>query len=162
MQAVGKNVGSLNEYRTIYEQSVQTILAELEVAKRRIEALSPEAAIPKDIRPEYQELKDEIKKLGGTKRIRELLAAEEGTNRQAFIQNKRVVVTTAARVVSDPLFGRVRFDVLMADEAPFIPAPFLLAAAGLVRGRILLSGDSRDIPVAWIWETAATASGRRR
>ncbi|MGH7208624.1 MAG: hypothetical protein ACREIL_04480, partial [Nitrospiraceae bacterium] len=77
MQAVGKNVGSLNEYRTIYEQSVQKILAELEVAKRRIEELSPEAAIPKDIRPEYHELKDEIKKLGGTKKIRELLAAEE-------------------------------------------------------------------------------------
>src|SRR5207249_9292732 len=89
----GKNVGSLNEYRSIYEQSVQTILAELEVAKRRIEALSPEAAIPKDIRPEYQELKDEIKKLGGTKQIRELLAAEEGTNRQAFLQTKRVVAT---------------------------------------------------------------------
>jgi hypothetical protein len=162
MQAVGKNVGSLNEYRTIYEQSVQTILAELEAAKRRIEALSPEAAIPKDIRPEYHELKDEIKKLGGTKKIRELLAAEEGTNRQAFVQTKRVVATTAARVVSDPLFARVRFDVLIADEAPFIPAPFLLAAAGLVRERIVLFGDPRDIPVAQAWRPAwATPIGRK-
>jgi hypothetical protein len=162
MQAMGKNVGSLNEYRTIYEQSVQTILAELEVAKRRIEALSPEAAIPKDIRPEYHELKDEIKKLGGTKKIRELLAAEEGTNRQAFVQTKRVVATTAARVVSDPLFARVRFDVLIADEAPFIPAPFLLAAAGLVRERIVLFGDPRDIPVAQAWRLAwATPIGRK-
>jgi len=162
MQAVGKNVGSLNEYRSIYEQSVQTILAELEVAKRRIEALSPEAAIPKDIRPEYHELKDEIKKLGGTKKIRELLAAEEGTNRQAFLQTKRVVATTAARVVSDPLFARVRFDVLIADEAPFIPAPFLLAAAGLVRERIVLFGDPRDIPVAQAWRPAcASPIGRK-
>jgi hypothetical protein len=162
MQAVGKNVGSLNEYRTIYEQSVQTILAELEAAKRRIEALSPEAAIPKDIRPEYHELKDEIKKLGGTKKIRELLAAEEGTNRQAFVQTKRVVATTATRVVSDPLFARVRFDVLIADEAPFIPAPFLLAAAGLVRERIVLFGDPRDIPVAQAWRPAwATPIGRK-
>ena len=162
MQAVGKNVGSLNEYRSIYEQSVQTILAELEVAKRRIEALSPEAAIPKDIRPEYQELKDEIKKLGGTKKIRELLAAEEGTNRQAFLQTKRVVATTAARVVSDPLFARVRFDVLIADEAPFIPAPFLLAAAGLVRERIVLFGDPRDIPVAQAWRPAGATPIARK
>ena len=162
MQAVGKNVGSLNEYRSIYEQSVQTILAELEVAKRRIEALSPEAAIPKDIRPEYQELKDEIKKLGGTKQIRELLAAEEGTNRQAFLQTKRVVATTAARVVSDPLFARVRFDVLIADEAPFIPAPFLLAAAGLVRERIVLFGDPRDIPVAQAWRPAGATPIARK
>ncbi|MGH7253330.1 MAG: AAA domain-containing protein, partial [Nitrospiraceae bacterium] len=151
MQAVGKNVGSLNEYRSIYEQSVQTILAELDVAKHRIEELSPEAAIPKDIRPEYRELKDEIKKLGGTKKIRELLAAEEATNRQAFLQTKQVVATTAARVVSDPLFARVRFDVLIVDEAPFIPTPFLMAAAGLVRERIVLFGDPRDIPVAQAW-----------
>ncbi|MGH7235839.1 MAG: AAA domain-containing protein [Nitrospiraceae bacterium] len=162
MQAVGKNVGSLNEYRSIYEQSVQTILAELDVAKHRIEELSPEAAIPKDIRPEYRELKDEIKKLGGTKKIRELLAAEEATNRQAFLQTKQVVATTAARVVSDPLFARVRFDVLIVDEAPFIPAPFLLAAAGLVRERIVLLGDPRDIPVAQAWRPAlATPIGRK-
>jgi hypothetical protein len=162
MQTMGKNMVSLNEYQAIYEQTVQGLLQELEVAKRRIEALSPEAAIPKELRPEYSELKEEITRLGGTKRIRELLAAEEGTNRQAFIQNKRVVVTTAARVVSDPLFGRVRFDVLIADEAPLIPTPFLLAAAGLVRERIVLSGDTRDIPVARAWESCGALPFNRQ
>ena len=162
MQTIGKNVGTLNEYRTIYEQTVQKVLGELEAAKHRIKDLSPEAAIPKDLRPEFNELKEEITRLGGTKKIRELLAAEEGTNRQAFIQNKRVVATTAARVVADALFGRVRFDVLIADEAPFIPAPYLLAAAGLVRERIVLSGDPRDIPTANAWGAAwATPLGER-
>ena len=151
MQTVGKNVGSLAEYRTIYEQTIQDLRADLDAAKRRIEELKPEAAIPKEMRPEYQELNEEIVRLGGTKKIRELLAAEEGTNRQAFIQNKRVVVATAARVISDPLFARVRFDVLVADEAPFIPAPFLLASAGLAREKIILSGDTRDIPTAGVW-----------
>ncbi len=145
MQTAGKNVQSLQEYRALYEENVQDLLRELETAKHRIEELTPEAAIPKELRPEYNDLKQEIKRLGGTKRIREMLAAEEGTNRQAFLQNKKVVVTTAGRVVSDPLFGRVRFDMLVADEAPFIPAPFLLAAATLVRERIILSGDTRDI-----------------
>lgn len=155
MQTVGKNVASLAQYRALYEQQVKTLMGELEIAQQRILELSPEAAIPKDLRPEYDELKQEIKRLGGTKQIRELLAAEEGTNRQAFIQNKRVVVTTAARVASDPLFSRVRFDVLLADEAPQIPAPLLLAAAGLARERIVLSGDEREIGVSQTWRSAA-------
>jgi len=160
MQAAGKNVASLGEYRTIYEAQVQGLLRELEVAKHRIDELRPEAAIPKDLRPEYTELKEDIKKLGGTKQIREMLAAEEDTNRQAFLQNKRIVATTAARVVSDPLFGKVRFDVLIADEAPLIPAAFLLAAAGLVRERIVLSGDPREIVASKAWEITATAGSR--
>lgn len=164
MQTAGKNVASLAEYRTIYEGQVQDLMAELETAKHRIDELKPEAAIPKDLRPEYNDLKEEIKKLGGTKKIRELLAAEEDTNRQAFLQNKRIVATTAGRVVSDPLFGRVRFDVLVADEAPSIPAAFLLAAAGLVRERIVLSGDPRLLAQAPAWseeeQTLVTASRR--
>jgi hypothetical protein len=156
MQTMGKNPTSLPEYLGLYEQQVHHLMGELEAAKRRIEELSPEAAIPKDLRPEYRELKEEIKRLGGTKKIRELLAAEEGTNRQAFIQNKRVIATTASRVITDPLFARVRFDALVADDAPLIPAPFLLAAAGLARERIVLCGDTRDIGQAW--EPAALSS----
>ncbi len=148
MQAAGKNISSLAEYRTMYEEQSKATLKELDVAKARIEELRPEAAVPKELRPEYHELKEEILRLGGTKKIRELLAAQEGTNRQAFIQNKRLVATTGARVVSDALFDKVRFDVLLADEAPHIPAPCLLAAAGVVRERIVLSGDQRDV---FVW-----------
>lgn len=151
LQTVGKNVESLAEYRTIYESTIKGIMAELETAQRRIAELKPEAAIPKELRPEYQELKEDVVRLGGTKKIRELLAAEEGTNRQAFIQNKRIVVTTAARVVSDPLFSKVRFDAMLVDEAPFIPAPYLLAAAALIREKIILSGDTQDIPTPDVW-----------
>jgi len=148
MQTLGKNVATLGDYRSIHEQTIQNLMRDLEAAKHRIEVLSPEAAIPKEMRPEYDELKEEITRLGGTKKIRELLAAEEGTNRRAFIQNKRVVVTTAARVILDPLFSRVRFDVLIADDAFRIPPAYLLAAAGLARERIVLTGDLRD-RAAW-------------
>ena len=161
MQALGKNTTSLVEYNTIYEQQIKDLKGELEIAQRRIAELTPEATIPKDMKPEYKELKDEVKRLGGTKKIRELLAAEEGTNRQAFLQNKRLVATTAVRVASDPLFGKVRFDVLIVDEAPWIPAAYLLAAAGLVRERIVLSGDQRDIAASKAWETAGAESVRR-
>jgi hypothetical protein len=151
LQAVGKNVESLHQYLTLYESQCAELRGELDVAKARIDELVPEAAVPKDMRPEFDELKEEIVRLGGTKKIRELLAAEEDTNRQAFIQNRRLVVTTASRVLSDPLFSRVRFDVLIADEAPWIAAAPLLGAAGLVRERIVISGDRRDIPEAGRW-----------
>ncbi len=151
LQVVGKNVESLHQYLELYESQSAELRGELDVAKARIEGLVPEAAVPKDIRPEFSELKEEIVRLGGTKKIRELLAAEEDTNRQAFIQNRRLLVATASRVLSDPLFSRVRFDVLIADEAPWIAAAPLLGAAGLVHERIVISGDRRDIASARLW-----------
>lgn len=151
LQAVGKNVESLQQYLQLYESQCAELRKEVDVAKVRIAELVPEAAVPKDMRPEFSDLKEEITRLGGTKKIRELLAAEEDTNRQAFIQNRRVLVTTASRVLTDPLFSRVRFDVLIADEAPWIAAAPLLGAAGLVRERIVISGDRRDIVAAGLW-----------
>lgn len=151
MQAVGKNVESLREYRVIYERQSAGLRKEIDIAKERIAELVPEATVPKELKPEFAELKEEVIKLGGTKKIRELLAAQEDTNRQAFVQNRRVIVTTAARVAADPLFRRVRFDVLIADEAPHIRSPFLLAAAGLVRERIVLSGDLREVRSDGAW-----------
>jgi hypothetical protein len=154
MQTVGKNIGTLPAYVTLYEEQIRALMNELEVAQQRIAELTPEAAIPKDMKPEYDELKEEIARVGGTKKLRELIAAEEGTNRQAFLQNKRIVVATPARVASDPLFAKVRFDVLIADDAPLIPAPFLLAAAGLARERIILSGVPHQFQGAPAWRIA--------
>ena len=155
LQAVGKNVETLHQYLELYESQCAELKGELDVAKVRIDELVPEAAVPKDMRPEFDELKEDIVHLGGTKKIRELLAAEENTNRQAFIQNRRLVVTTASRVLSDPLFSRVRFDVLIADEAPWIAAAPLLGAAGLVQERIVISGDTRDIAKVGLWASRA-------
>ena len=151
MQAMGKNVESLREYKVIYERYSAGLRKEVDIAKQRIDELIPEATVPKELRPEFAELKEEVIHLGGTKKIRELLAAQEDTNRQAFVQNRRVIVTTAARVAADPLFRKVRFDVLIADEAPRIRSSFLLAAAGLVRERIVLSGDLREVTPHGAW-----------
>jgi hypothetical protein len=161
MQAVGKNVESLHQYLALYEMQIAGLMKELDSARARIEELVPEAAVPKDMRPEFEDLKEEIVRLGGTKKIRELLAAEENTNRQAFIQNRRLVITTADRVLADPLFSRVRFDVLIADNAPWIAPPSLLGAAGLVRERIVLTGDQRDIATAGRWRTDEPARSVR-
>jgi hypothetical protein len=154
MQAVGRNVDSLKQYQTLYQRQVDGLNQELDVAKARIQQLVPEAAVPKDLRPEFDELKEHVIKLGGTKKIRELLAAEEDPNRQAFIQNRRLVAATPTRVASDPLFSRVRFDILVADEAPRIAAASLVAAAGLVRERVIVSGDLREIATASQWTLA--------
>ena len=145
MQVAGKNIETLAEYRIIYQGKIQGLLKEVEVAQARIKELIPEATIPKDMRPEYDELKEEIKRLGGTKKIREMLAAGEGTNRQAFAQNKRIMVTTPGRILTDPLFRKVPYDLLIVDDAPRISAPLLLAATGTIRERIILSGDTTDL-----------------
>lgn len=158
MQAIGKNAESLKQYCVLYQGQMDQLSKELDVAKDRIQQLAPEAAVPRGTRAEFEELKEHISKLGGTKKVRELLAAEEDPNRQAFIQNRRVVAATPTRVASDPLFGRVRFDVLMVDEAPRIAGPSLLAAAGLVRERIIVSGDPRDIAAAGQWALSQDAS----
>ncbi|MEQ1792742.1 MAG: AAA domain-containing protein, partial [Nitrospira sp.] len=158
MQTVGKNVESLQQYRVLYEQQIGELTKELEIAKVRIDELVPEAAVPKDLRPEFDDLKEGIIKLGGTKKIRELLAAEENTNRQAFIQNRRLVISTPARIASDPLFARVRFDVLIVEDAPQIDSTMLLAAAGLVRERIVLSGDPRHLAAGGCWAMPMTES----
>jgi hypothetical protein len=161
MQAVGKNVESLHQYLALYDTQISALRKELDIARARIEELLPEAAVPKDMRPEFEDLKEEIVRLGGTKKIRELLAAEEDTNRQAFIQNRRLVITTADRVLADPLFSRVRFDVLIADNAPWIAPLGLLAAAGLVRERIVVTGDPRDIVTAGRWKMDEVAKSLR-
>jgi hypothetical protein len=161
MQAVGKNVETLHQYLALYESQLAGLMKELDIAKARIDELVPEAAVPKDMRPEFEDLKEEIVRLGGTKKIRELLAAEENTNRQAFIQNRRLVITTADRVLADPLFTRVRFDVLIADAAPWISPRALLGAAGLARERIVLTGDQRDIATAGRWKLDEMAPNPR-
>jgi hypothetical protein len=151
MQAVGKNVDSLKQYRVLYQRQIEGLHKEIDIAKARIQALAPEAAVSRHLRQECEDLKEAVTKLGGTKKIRELLAAEADPNRQAFLQNRRLVVATPARVARDPLFSRVRFDVLMADEAPLISAAQLAAAAGLVRERMVLSGDPKDTETSDRW-----------
>lgn len=151
MQAVGKNVDSLKQYRVLYQQQIDGLDKEIDLAKARIQELVPEAAISRDLRQEYDDLKEAVTKLGGTKKIRELLAAAADPNRQAFIQNRRLVAATPLRVASDPLFSRVRFDVLIVDEAPRIAVAPLMAAAGLVRERIILSGDPNEIDRTGQW-----------
>lgn len=151
LQAVGKNVDSLKQYQALYQSHMDRLDSEIDVAKGRIQQLVPEAAVPRGQRAECEELKEQIAKLGGSKKVRELLAAEENPNRQAFVQNRRLVAATPMRVATDPLFSRVRFDVLMVDDAPQVAMPSLLAAAGLIRERIIVSGDPRDIAAAGRW-----------
>ena len=158
MQAVGKNADSLKQYGVLYQSQMDQLNHELDMTQQRIQELVPEAAVPRGMRAECEQLKEDITKLGGTKKVRELLAAQEDPNRQAFIQNRRLVTATPTKVASDPLFSRVRFDVLIVDEAPRMAAPALLAAAGLVRERIVVSGDFQDIAACGQWAMPQTAS----
>jgi len=146
MQVVGSNVGTMQENCRLYEVQKQEYLQELEVAQARINELKPEAYVEPEMRPEYDELKDEIHRLGGIERVREVLATEEATSRRPFLQAKRVIAATAAKVAGDTIFAPLRYDALLVEDAPRIPLPLLFICACMTRERIVLAGDPRDLP----------------
>jgi hypothetical protein len=146
MQVAGSNVDNMRENCVLYEAEKQGYFAELEIAQARISELKPEAYVEPEMRPEYEELKDEVERLGGAEKVRDVLATEENLTRQPFLQGKRVVGATATRVVGDSIFQNIRYDVLLVDEAPRVPLALLFACACMVRERIVLFGDARELP----------------
>lgn len=166
MQVVGSNVETMKENCALYEIQKQEYLKELEVAQTRINELKPEAFVEPEMRPEYDELKDEIVRLGGVDRVREVLATEEDTTRRPFLQAKRVIAATAVRVASDTIFAPLRYDALVVDDAPRIPLPLLFVCACMTRERIVLAGDPHELPepkpteAGWYlgWHTSLAAN----
>jgi hypothetical protein len=148
MQVVGSNVATMKENCELYEAQKQDYLKELETAQTRIAELKPEAYIDPELRPEYDELKEEISRLGGLERVKEVLATEEDTARRPFLQAKRVLAATAHRVATDTIFTPLRYDALVVDEAPRIALPLLFICACMTRERIVLSGNIQELPHA--------------
>jgi hypothetical protein len=116
------------------------------VAQARINELKPEAHVDPELRPEYDELKDEIHRLGGVERVRDVLATEENMTRRPFLQAKRVIAATALRIATDSIFTPLRYDALVVDEAPRIALPLLFICACMTRERIVLVGDAEELP----------------
>ena len=146
MHAMGSNVATMKENCALYETQKQECMNELEVAQARINELKPEAHVDPELRPEYEELRDEIERLGGVTKVREVLVMEEDTKRLPFLQAKRVLAVTPVRVIGDAIFHTIRYDALLVDEGPRIPLPLLLACACLARERIVLAGDPHELP----------------
>jgi hypothetical protein len=169
MQVVGSNVATMKENCVLHEAQKREHMSELEIVQARINELKPEARVDPEMRPEYEDLKDEIERLGGAAKVRDVLAMEEDVNRLPFLQAKRVLAVTPARVIGDAIFRPIRYDALVIDEAPRIPLPLLLACACLARERIVLAGDPKDIPpatatpggIALGWPTALAGSPAR-
>ena len=166
MQVMGSNVATMTENCMLYEAQKREYMNELELVQARINELKPEAALDPEMRPEYEELKDEIERLGGAAKVRDVLAMEEDVKRLPFLQAKRVLAATAARVIGDTIFRPIRYDALVVDEGPRMPLPLLLACACLARERIVLAGDPHEIPpatptpdgIAIGWPTALAGS----
>ncbi len=146
MQVVGSNVATMQENCVLYEAQKQESMHELEIVQARINELKPEAYVDPELRPEYEELKDEIERLGGIAKVREVLSMEEDTKQLPFLQAKRVLAVAPSRVIGDSIFHSIRYDALLVDEAPHIPLPLLLACACLARERIVLAGDPHELP----------------
>src|SRR3989441_5500479 len=68
MQVAGSNVATMKENCALYEAQKQECMNDLEVAQGRINELKPEAHVDPELRPEYEELRDEIERLGASRR----------------------------------------------------------------------------------------------
>jgi hypothetical protein len=165
MQVIGSNVDTMQENCSLYEAQKQEYLKELEIVQARIDELKPEAFVDPEMRPEYDELKDEVERLGGVERVREVLATEEDTARRPFLQAKRVIAATAVKVAGDTIFAPLRYDALLVIDAPRIPLPLLFVCACMTRERIVLAGDPHELPEprpteeGWLlgWHTSLAA-----
>ena len=146
MQVVGSNVATMQENCALYEAQKQDYLRELQIVQTRINELKPEAYVDPEIRPEYDELKNEIERLGGVEKVHEVLATEENMTRRPFLQTKRVIAATATLVVGNAVFESLRYDTLLVDEAPRIPLALLFVCACMTRERIILGGDPQELP----------------
>src|SRR5207247_676808 len=76
MQAVGSNVATMQENCVLYEAQKHEYMHELEIVQARIDELKPQAQLDPEMRPEYEELKEEIERLGGAAKVRDVLAME--------------------------------------------------------------------------------------
>ncbi|MEK6603723.1 MAG: hypothetical protein AABY69_04875, partial [Nitrospirota bacterium] len=101
MQVMGSNVATMQENCVLHEAQKREHMNELEIVQARINELKPEAHVDPEMRPEYGDLKDEIERLGGAAKVRDVLAMEEDVKRLPFLQTKRVLAATAARVIGD-------------------------------------------------------------
>ena len=146
MQAVGSNTATMRENCALYELQKQDYLKELELVQERINELTPEAYIDPEMRPEYEELKEQIERLGGVDQVRAVLASEENTMRLPFLQTKRVLAITAMQLVGDAIFRTLRFDAVVVEDAPHVPLPLLMIGACMARERIVLAGNPLELP----------------
>src|SRR5207245_8233773 len=112
MQVAGSNVATMKENCALYEAQKQECMNELEVAQARINELKPEAHVGPELRPEDEELRDEIERLGGVAKGREVVVMDEDTKRLPVLQAKRVLAGTPVSVIGDAIFHSIRYDAL--------------------------------------------------
>ena len=73
--------------------------------------------------------------------IRRAVLAEE----QSFVNTAQLVATTISKVTIDPLFERVKYDIVMFDEVSMAYVPQVICAAAHAREKLILVGDFRQL-----------------
>ena len=145
LQTVGKNVATLGEYRRIDEEKIVGLMKQVEIAQARIENCHPKRLYRKRCGRNTRNSKRKSRGWAEQKKFARCWPREKPRIGKPSCRTNDWSRATPGRVITDPLFTRVRFDVLIAEDAPNVPAPFLLGVAGLIRERIIIAGDTRDL-----------------
>ena len=79
-----------------------------------------------------------------TKKIKEIRAALH-TEEQAYVEEAKLVATTASKLYADKLFDEKKYDIVMFDEVSMAYVPQILCAAAFAREHLVCVGDFRQL-----------------
>lgn len=73
-----------------------------------------------------------------------------------LIAESRIVLTTAVQTCIEPAISESSFDISVIDEASMMPVPYVLCVGALSVGRVVVTGDFRQLGPIALGRTAAS------
>jgi len=139
---------------------VQTIEKQVEAKKRGIaeaeaqqttaaaslEALQAECPIPPETLERYGNLEVAVKKRGGEEKLAAFIKEKLEVDEEPLLAKKKMIGATLAKLITNDVFFKLKYDALVIDEASMVSLPYLVVLATLVEGRVVIVGDPQQLP----------------
>ena len=120
------------------QKRLQSIQQALTTELMRTESQAP---IDSDELREYQAAVKRIGELGGVKKVSDAVEEFAHVDELALLQSKRFVATTVGTALSDQRLRRLKFDLVIVDDAETVQLPTLASLAFLATERMIVAGD---------------------
>ncbi len=108
------------------------------------------------IEHELKEIEASIQKLGGVDVIKKMLDREKKVDAGDYLAKKYVVFTTLAKLATDEVFKKLRFDAVIIEEASMAPLPLVALASSIAKSHVVVAGDPQQLPPIAQVETSET------
>jgi putative selenium metabolism hydrolase len=105
---------------------------------------------------EFSKSKKAVDGFGGESALSKRIEAELAVDEEQILWKKKFVGATLAKLVMNDVFWRVRFDVLLIDEASMVNLPYLAVLSALSTERVIIVGDPQQLPPISFSDNAQT------